>query len=136
MAIFVIGDLHLSLGADKPMDKFPGWQGYVQRIRENWLRLVAPGDTVVLAGDTSWGMKLEEAAPDFEFLEQLPGQKLLLKGNHDYWWTTARKMETFFEAQGFASLHRCTPTPIMWRGLPAAAPAAGFSSRTSPTTKR
>ena len=105
MAIFVIGDLHLSLGADKPMDKFPGWQGYVQRIRENWLRLVAPGDTVVLAGDTSWGMKLEEAAPDFEFLEQLPGQKLLLKGNHDYWWATARKMEAFFEAQGFASLH-------------------------------
>lgn len=105
MAIFVIGDLHLSLGADKPMDKFPGWQGYVQRIWENWLRLVAPGDTVVLAGDTSWGMKLEEAAPDFEFLEQLPGQKLLLKGNHDYWWTTARKMEAFFEAQGFASLH-------------------------------
>lgn len=105
MAIFVIGDLHLSLGADKPMDKFPGWQGYVQRIRENWLRLVTPGDTVVLAGDTSWGMKLEEAAPDFEFLEQLPGQKLLLKGNHDYWWTTARKMETYFEEQGFHSLH-------------------------------
>ena len=104
MAIFVIGDLHLSLGADKPMDKFPGWQGYVQRIRENWLRVVSPDDTVVLAGDTSWGMKLEEAAPDFAFLEQLPGQKLLLKGNHDYWWTTARKMEAFFEARGFGSL--------------------------------
>lgn len=104
MAIFVIGDLHLSLGADKPMDKFPGWQGYVQRIRENWLRVVSPDDTVVLAGDTSWGMKLEEAAPDLAFLEQLPGQKLLLKGNHDYWWTTARKMEGFFEARGFGSL--------------------------------
>ena len=104
MAIFVIGDLHLSLGADKPMDKFPGWQGYVQRIRENWLRVVAPGDTVVLAGDTSWGMKLEEAAPDFAFLEELPGRKLLLKGNHDYWWSTARKMEAFFAAQGFDSL--------------------------------
>ncbi len=104
MAIFVIGDLHLSLGADKPMDKFPGWQGYVQRIRDNWLRCVGRQDTVVLAGDTSWGMKLEEAAPDFAFLQALPGKKLLLKGNHDYWWTTARKMETFFQANGFTSL--------------------------------
>ena len=104
MAIFVIGDLHLSLGGDKPMDQFPGWQGYVQRIRQNWDRLVAPEDTVVLAGDTSWAMKLEDAAADFAFLQQRPGTKLLLKGNHDYWWTTARKMETFFAAQGFTSL--------------------------------
>ena len=74
MAIFVIGDLHLSLGADKPMDKFPGWQGYVQRIRENWLRLVAPGDTVVLAGDTSWGMKLEEAMDKWQTMDQLPAE--------------------------------------------------------------
>ena len=112
MAIFVIGDLHLSLGADKPMDKFPGWQGYVQRIWENWLRLVAPGDTVVLAGDTSWGMKLEEAAPDFEFLEQLPGQKLLLKGNHDYWWTTARKMEAFLRRRVLPACTCCTTMRI------------------------
>ena len=105
MAIFVIGDLHLSLGADKPMDKFPGWQGYVERIERNWRRLVAPGDTVVLAGDTSWAMKLEEAAQDFAFLQSLPGEKLLLKGNHDYWWSTARKMEAFFAAAGFDSLH-------------------------------
>ena len=104
MAIFVIGDLHLSLGADKPMDRFPGWQGYMERIEKNWRRLVAPKDTVVLAGDTSWAMKLEEAAPDFAFLQSLPGEKLLLKGNHDYWWSTARKMEAFFAASGFDSL--------------------------------
>lgn len=104
MAIFVIGDLHLSLGGEKPMDVFPGWQGYVQRLEENWRRLVGPGDTVVAAGDISWAMKLEDAAADFAFLESLPGQKLLLKGNHDYWWTTARKMETWFAGQGFSSL--------------------------------
>lgn len=104
MAIFVIGDLHLSLGGAKPMDVFPGWQGYVQRLEENWRRLVGPGDTVVVAGDISWAMKLEDTAADFAFLESLPGQKLLLKGNHDYWWTTARKMETWFAGQGFFSL--------------------------------
>lgn len=104
MAIFVIGDLHLSLGGAKPMDVFPGWQGYVQRLEENWRRLVGPGDTVVVAGDISWAMKLEDTAADFAFLESLPGQKLMLKGNHDYWWTTARKMETWFAGQGFFSL--------------------------------
>ena len=104
MAIFAFGDLHLSLGAQKPMDVFPGWQGYVQRLEANWRRLVQPQDTVVIAGDISWAMKLEDTAADFAFLEGLPGQKLLLKGNHDYWWCTARKMETWFAAQGFGSL--------------------------------
>lgn len=104
MAIFVIGDLHLSLGAQKPMDVFPGWQGYVGRLEENWRKLVAPSDTVVVAGDISWAMKLEATAADFAFLHSLPGQKLLLKGNHDYWWTTARKMEAYFAQMGFTSL--------------------------------
>lgn len=104
MAIFVIGDLHLSLDGHKPMDVFPGWQNYVQRIETNWHRVVSAQDTVVLAGDTSWAMKLEDTVADFQFLESLPGKKLLLKGNHDYWWNTARKMEAFFEAQGFSSL--------------------------------
>lgn len=104
MAIFVIGDLHLSLGADKPMDVFPGWQGYLEKLTQNWLALIAPGDTVVLAGDTSWAMKLEDTAADFAFLEHLPGKKLLIKGNHDYWWNSTSKMRTFFAQQGFASL--------------------------------
>ena len=103
MAVFIIGDLHLSLGCEKPMDVFQGWQDYVPRLEKNWRALVAPQDTVVLAGDTSWGMKLEESLEDFRFLEALPGRKVLLKGNHDYWWTTAAKMAAFFEANGLRS---------------------------------
>lgn len=104
MAIFTIGDLHLSLGAAKPMDIFRGWENYMERLRENWLSAVAPEDTVVLAGDTSWAMKLEDCAADFAFLQALPGRKLLLKGNHDYWWTTMAKMNAYLSESGFTSL--------------------------------
>ena len=104
MAIFAIGDLHLSLGAEKPMDIFGGWQNYVQRLEDSWRAQVAPGDTVVLAGDTSWAMRLDECGKDFAFLESLPGKKLLVKGNPDYWWTTVAKMQRYLDAQGFASL--------------------------------
>lgn len=105
MALFAIGDLHLSLGADKPMDVFPGWEGYVEKLEANWRALVRPEDTVVLAGDTSWAMNLKDTRADFAFLQGLPGQKWMLKGNHDYWWTTARKMETFLAQEGFDTLH-------------------------------
>ena len=104
MALFVIGDLHLSLGADKPMDIFPGWEGYLPRLEANWRKLISPGDTVVLAGDTSWAMNLNDTKADFAFIQNLPGQKWLLKGNHDYWWTTAAKMEKFFAENGFSTL--------------------------------
>ena len=93
MALFTIADLHLSLGTDKPMDVFPGWKNYVDRLEANWRRLVSDGDTVVIAGDISWAMKLEDAAADFTFLHALPGEKLILKGNHDYWWSTRKKLE-------------------------------------------
>lgn len=105
MAVYVIGDLHLSLGADKPMDVFPGWEGYVAKLEANWRRLIAPEDTVILAGDTSWAMDIRNTTADFSFIQQLPGQKWMLKGNHDYWWTTVRKMENFLTANGFDSLH-------------------------------
>ena len=105
MAIFAIGDLHLSLGTDKPMDVFPGWEGYLPKLEANWRRLIAPEDTVLLAGDTSWAMNLNDTRADFAFIQSLPGQKWLIKGNHDYWWTTTRKMETFLAANGFNSLH-------------------------------
>ena len=106
MALFAIGDTHLSLGADKPMDVFGGaWTGYVDKLRRNFEETVGPEDTVVLCGDVSWGMSLEEAKPDFAFLDALPGRrKLLLKGNHDYWWTTAAKMTRFFAENGFSTL--------------------------------
>lgn len=105
MAVFTIGDLHLSLGGNKPMDVFEGWEGYLPKLEANWRTLIRPEDTVILAGDTSWAMKLEETKADFSFLQTLPGQKWLLKGNHDYWWTTARKMERYLAESGFDSLH-------------------------------
>ena len=104
MALYTIADLHLSLGSDKPMDVFPSWKDYVSRIESNWRALVEETDTVVVAGDISWAMQLPESEKDFAFLDSLPGKKLLLKGNHDYWWTTRRKMESFFEEKGFSSL--------------------------------
>ena len=104
MALYTIGDLHLSLSGDHAMDVFPGWERYVGRIEENWRAKICADDTVVLPGDTSWGMSLEGALADFKFLESLPGKKIMLKGNHDYWWTTKAKMEAFFSAHGLKSL--------------------------------
>ena len=96
MALYVIADLHLSLGADKPMDVFGGgWTGYVEKLRQGFDQ-VGPEDTVVLCGDLSWGMSLEESEADFAWLDALPGRKILMKGNHDYWWNTAAKMTRFF----------------------------------------
>ena len=104
MALYVIGDLHLSFSADKPMHIFDGWDHYEERLEKNWHRLVQPEDTVVIPGDVSWGMSLAESKADFDFLNALPGKKLLLKGNHDYWWTTRRKMDAFFAENGFDTL--------------------------------
>ena len=105
MALYAIGATHLSLSANKPMDVFGGgWEGYVDKLREGFSRVDAE-DTVVLCGDLSWGMGLEEAEADFAFLDALPGaRKLLLKGNHDYWWNTAAKMNRFFQEKGFSTL--------------------------------
>ncbi len=104
MALYAIADLHLSLGCNKPMDVFPGWHGYVDRLREQWISTVQDEDVVVIAGDISWGMTLNEALEDFRFLDQLPGKKLLLKGNHDYWWETRRKMDMFFEQHQLSTI--------------------------------
>lgn len=105
MAIFAIGDLHLSLGTDKPMDVFPGWEGYLPKLESKWRTLIQENDTVILAGDTSWAMRLQDTKADFDFLQTLPGRKWMLKGNHDYWWTTARKMESYIAANGWDTLH-------------------------------
>ncbi len=103
MSLYVIGDLHLSLSGDKPMDVFGElWKNHVERTRAA-LSALSEDDVLVLAGDTSWGMSLEESLPDFAFLDALPGKKLLLKGNHDYWWGTASKMKRFFAEHGFTS---------------------------------
>ena len=97
MSIYGISDLHLSFGTDKPMDIFRGWNNHTERLFANWNRLVNADDTVVLPGDLSWGLKLEETKKDFEFLKTLKGKKILIKGNHDLWWSTAKKIHTFFE---------------------------------------
>ena len=101
MSLYAIGDLHLSLGTDKPMDVFGGeWQDYVQKIRIGF-EGIAHDDTVVLCGDLSWATSLQEADKDFRFLSELPGRKILLKGNHDYWWSTMAKMRKYFLQSGF-----------------------------------
>lgn len=105
MSLFVIGDLHLSFGVNKPMDIFGGWENHHVLLKDAWLKSIRPEDTVVLAGDTSWGMTMEEALPDFRWIHALPGRKIMLKGNHDYWWTTMSKMTRFFEENGLDSLH-------------------------------
>lgn len=105
MSLFVIGDLHLSFGTDKPMDIFGGWENHHVLLQKAWLQKISAEDTVVLAGDISWGMTMEEALPDFQWIHDLPGRKIILKGNHDYWWTTVTKMNRFFEENGLDSLH-------------------------------
>lgn len=105
MSLFAIGDLHLSFGIpNKTMDIFHGWDNYQELLEENWTRLISAEDTVVLAGDISWGMSLEQAKADFAFINALPGKKIILKGNHDYWWTTKKKMDDFLESEGFSTI--------------------------------
>ena len=104
MALYTIGDLHLSLGSDKPMDIFGDrWQNYVEKIQRGF-SAVTENDTTVLCGDLSWGMSLEESLNDLTFIHNLPGRKILMKGNHDYWWNTAAKMQRFFDEYGLYSL--------------------------------
>ena len=105
MALYVLGDPHLSFRSQKPMDIFGGaWNGYVDKLREG-LSVLREEDTIVLAGDISWGMSLEESTEDFAFLDAFPGRKLIVKGNHDYWWTTANKTYRFWEEHGFKTLN-------------------------------
>lgn len=105
MSIYVIGDLHLPFGVEKPMDIFgTGWQDYTEKIKENWNQKVKPEDTVILAGDFSWATYLEETYKDFEYLCNLPGKKIMLKGNHDYWWTTVTSMKKYLEDNNFNNI--------------------------------
>ena len=103
MALYAIGDLHLSLGVEKPMDVFGGnWVGYMDKLKEG-LSVIGPEDTTVLLGDLTWALDLDGAKPDFSWIDQIPGRKIILKGNHDYWWSTASKFYKFCEANGFSN---------------------------------
>lgn len=104
MSLYAIADLHLSFGVDKPMDIFGGWENHVERLTENWNRLVTPEDTVIIPGDISWGIDLNEAREDFLYLESLPGKKIVGKGNHDLWFSTRTKVENFFKENNITSV--------------------------------
>lgn len=106
MALWAISDFHLSFGVkDKPMNIFgENWNGYEEKIRSNWIEKIKPDDTVLMAGDFSWGMYLDETVEDFKFLEELPGRKIMIKGNHDYWWETLNKLNSFKKKHDFNSI--------------------------------
>ena len=104
MSVFAIGDTHLSFGTDKPMNVFRGWDNYVDRLKENWENLIGEDDTVVIMGDVSWAINFDEAVEDFRFINSLPGKKIILKGNHDYWWNTLTKMNAFLAENGFDTI--------------------------------
>jgi predicted phosphohydrolase len=102
MALYAIGDLHLCLGAPKPMDIFGGaWVGYMEKLKEG-LSCITENDTTVLLGDLSWALGLEDATADFAWIDKIPGRKIILKGNHDYWWSTASKFYKFCQENGFS----------------------------------
>ena len=104
--IYTIGDLHLSLGCDKPMDIFSGWTNHVERLKENWNSKITENDTVILLGDHSWALKLEDSFKDLEFIhKELNGRKILVKGNHDLWWSTMNKITKFVSENGFTSIN-------------------------------
>ena len=104
MALYAIGDLHLCLGAPKPMDIFGGtWVGYMDKLRDG-LSVIRPEDTTVLLGDLSWALDLSSAKADFAWINEIPGKKIILKGNHDYWWSTASKFYAFCRENGFENM--------------------------------
>ena len=105
MALYAMGDLHLCLGAPKPMDIFGGaWVGYMEKLQQG-MAVLKPEDTLVLMGDLSWALDLESAQADFAWINQFPGKKIILKGNHDYWWSTAAKFEKFCLKNGFSDFY-------------------------------
>ena len=105
MSIYAISDLHLSFEDNKPMDIFGvNWENHTEKIKENWIKKVKEDDLVLLPGDFSWAMYLKDTYKDFEYLNSLPGKKLLLKGNHDFWWTTLKKMREYLEENKFYNI--------------------------------
>ena len=103
--LYTIGDLHLSFGCDKPMGIFSGWTNYLERLESNWNGKITDEDTVILIGDHSWALKLEDSYKDLEFIHtRLKGRKILVKGNHDLWWQTAAKINAFVSTNGFDSI--------------------------------
>ena len=105
MSIYVIGDLHLAFSVDKPMDIFGNnWENHAEKIKTNWIEQVKENDIVILPGDFSWATYLEDTYKDFEYLNSLPGNKIISKGNHDYWWTTVTSMKKFLKENNYEKI--------------------------------
>ena len=105
MAIYTIGDLHLSFNDPKPMDIFgENWANHEEKIKQDWIAKVKPEDTIIHPGDFSWAMYLKDTVKDFEYLNSLPGKKIMLKGNHEYWWTTVTSMRKFLKENNFQNI--------------------------------
>lgn len=118
MALYTISDLHLPIGIDKPMDIFGGkWTNYVERLEKNWRSIVNDEDTVVIPGDISWATYLEQSIPDFDFIESLPGSKIIMKGNHDYWWTTMSKLNKFLGENNYKTIKFMQNNAFMYKNV-------------------
>ncbi len=118
MAIYAIGDLHLPFGRDRSMEVFgPIWKDYTRRIETNWRKLVEHGDTVVVVGDLSWAMDMASALPDFLWLDRLPGKKYLIKGNHDYYWTSLAKMRRVLTENGVTTVDFIHNESVLCEGI-------------------
>lgn len=116
MALYAIGDLHLCLSAEKPMDVFGGaWTGYMDKLQAG-LSVITSNDTTVLLGDLSWALDLDQAAADFDWINNIPGRKIILKGNHDYWWSTVAKFDRFCANNGFSDMHILNNNHFMYDG--------------------
>ncbi len=105
MSLFVIGDLHLSFGSNKPMDIFDGWDNYILKLKNNWENSIKKDDVVVIVGDVSWAINFNELYKDFKFIDGLPGIKIIIKGNHDYWFTTKTKVDNYIKENEFSSIN-------------------------------
>ena len=117
MALYVLADLHLAYGADKPMDVFGGrWQGYQEKLSQA-LSVLTEEDTLVIPGDFCWALDLKQGSADFAFLNRYPGRKLFVKGNHDYWWTTVSKFTKFCEENEFSDMHLLHNTCFFYKDL-------------------
>ena len=117
MAIFAISDLHLSLGGDKPMDVFGSkWEDYTEKMKSRWNSIITDEDIVVIPGDISWATYIDDAVFDFEYINSLNGRKLILKGNHDYWWTTQNKMRLFLERNNFDTIEILQNSAYFYNG--------------------
>ncbi|MBQ3038558.1 MAG: metallophosphoesterase [Clostridia bacterium] len=118
MALYTISDLHLPIGIDKPMDIFGSkWTNYVQRLEKNWKAIINDDDTVVIPGDISWATYLEQSIPDFDFIESLPGRKIIMKGNHDYWWTTMSKLNKFLADNNYKTISFMQNNSFMYKDV-------------------